>query len=255
MAKVAVKQVLLQPDKTYLMKYKLIPCFSFFLLAGFFMPLFAAVQQPAEFQQIPIVLKAVEDYVYEQTKGLPGQVIVSPGKIDNRITLPNCPELVPFIPTGGRLWGNSSVGVRCNSQTSWTIYVQVDVQVMANVIHVARPLTQGRPLTVDDITLINVNLTQMPEGIFTDPSQVIGKIPISSLATGQPIRQHSLRLPHIILRGQKVKLNVQGRGFSVSSEGHALADAAEGQVVQVRNQSGRIISGIALPDATVDVHP
>lgn len=238
------------------MKYKLISCFSFFLLVGSFMPLFAAKhQQPAEFQKMPIILKTVEDYVYEQTKGLPGQVIVSPGKIDNRITLPNCAKLEPFIPTGGRLWGSSSVGVRCNSHTSWTIYVQVDVQIMTNVIHVARPLTQGRPLTADDITLKNVNLAQMPEGIFTDPSQVIGKIPISSLATGQPIRQHSLRLPHIILRGQQVKLHVQGRGFSVSSEGHALADAAEGQVVQVRNPSGRIISGIVLPDATVDVRP
>lgn len=238
------------------MKYKLISCSSFFLLASFFMPLFAAEQrQSSEFQQMSIILKTVEDYVYEETRGLPGQIIVNPGKIDNRITLPNCLKLEPFIPTGGRLWGNSSVGVRCNSQTPWTIYVQVDIQVMANVVHVARPLTQGRPLTVDDITLKNVNLTQMPEGIFTDSSQVIGKIPISSLATGQPLRQHALRLPNIILRGQKVKLHVQGRGFIVSSEGHALSDAAEGQVVQVRNQSGRIISGIALPDAIVDVRP
>lgn len=237
------------------MKYKLLPCSSFFLLACFFMPLFAAEQQSTEFQEISIILKTVEDFVYNQTKELPGQVIVSPGKIDNRITLPNCPKLAPFVPTGGRLWGNSSVGVRCNSQTPWTIYVQVDIQIMANVIHVARPLTLGRPLTMDDVTLKNVNLTQMPEGIFTDSSQVIGKIPISSLATGQPLRQHSLRLPHIILRGQKVKLNVQGRGFSVSSEGHALSDAAEGQVVQVRNPSGRVISGIALPDAIVDVRP
>ncbi len=238
------------------MKYNLIFCSSFILIAGFFTPLFAAKQpQSAEFQQMSIVVKTVEDYVYQETKGLPGQVIVSPGKIDNRITLPSCPKLEAFIPTGGRLWGNSSVGVRCNNQTPWTIYVQVDIQVMANVIHVARPLTQGRPLTVDDITFKNVNLTQMPEGIFTDPSQVIGKIPNTSLATGQPLRQHSLRLPNLILRGQKVKLHAQGRGFSVSSEGHALSDAAEGQVVQVRNQSGRIISGIALPDAIVEVRP
>lgn len=238
------------------MKYTYICCSSFLLLAGFFILKSAAAnQKSAEFQQMPVLLKTVETFVYDQTKELPGQVIVNPGKIDNRISLPDCPELEPFIPTGGRLWGNSSVGVRCNSQTSWTIYVQVDVQVMANVVHVARPLSQGRPLTAEDVTLKNVNLTQMPEGIFTDPSQVIGKISNFSLSAGQPIRQHSLRLPPIILRGQKVTLHVKGRGFNVSSEGHALADAAEGQVVQVRNHSGRIISGIALPDATVNVHP
>lgn len=238
------------------MKYNLISCSGFCLLAASFMPLFAAeTRQSDEFQQMPVVLKTVEDFVHRETNGLPGQIIVGLGKIDNRITLPNCVKLEPFIPTGGRLWGNSSVGVRCNSPTSWTIYVQVDIQVMANVIHVARPLTQGRPLTIEDITPKNVNLTQMPEGIFTDPSQVIGKIPISSLPTGQPLRQHMLRLPHIIVRGQKVKLHVQGRGFIVSSEGQALSDAAEGQVVQVRNESGRIISGFAQPNAIVNVRP
>ena len=220
------------------------------------MPLFAAEdQQTSEYQQIPAILKAVESFVYYETKELPGQVIVSPGKIDNRITLPKCSALEPFIPTGGRLWGNSSVGVRCNSQTPWTIYVQVEVKIMANVIHAARSITPNQPITVDDITLKNVNLTQMPEGIFTEPSQVIGKIPISSLTVGQPIRQHLLRLPNIIVRGQKVKLNAQGRGFSVSSEGHALSDAAEGEVVQVRNQAGRIISGIAQSNAIVEVRP
>lgn len=220
------------------------------------MPLFAAESRKSdEYQQMPIVLKTVEDFVHQETKGLPGQVIVNLGKIDNRITLPNCAKLEPFIPIGGRLWGNSSVGVRCNSPASWTIYVQADIQVMANVIHVARPLAPGRPLTIDDVTPKNVNLTQMPEGIFTEPSQVIGKIPTTSLATGQPLRQHMLRLPHIIVRGQKVKLHVQGRGFVVSSEGHALSDAAEGQIVQVRNVSGRIISGFAQPNAIVNVRP
>tara|TARA_R110002073_G_scaffold56029_5_gene143055 strand:+ start:5438 stop:6100 length:663 start_codon:yes stop_codon:yes gene_type:complete len=217
---------------------------------------FATKHKPSpQFQAIPQIIKAVEDFIYKETSNLSGQIVVNVGKIDNRITLPKCPELEPFIPTGGRLWGKTSIGVRCNSQLSWTIYVQADIKVMANILHAARPLVRGQPLTAEDILLKNVNLTRMPEGIFTDPQQVIGKIPVTNLTSGQPLRQHMLRAPYIILRGQKVKLQVMGRGFSVSSEGQSLADAAEGEIVQVRNQSRRIISGIARHDGIIEVQP
>lgn len=238
------------------MKYRLICYASFFILASVSTLLFASKHKSAsEFQKMSVVLKVVDSYVKGETETLPGEVIISQGKIDNRITLPKCSKLEAFVPTGSRLWGNSSVGVRCNSPSSWTIYVQVNIQVMADVIHVAKPLTRGTPLVTEDVKLQRVNLTQMPEGIFTELSQVVGKVPLSNLSSGQLIRQNALRLPHVILRGQKVILHIQGQGFSVSSEGLALADASEGQVVQVRNEAGRVISGIARDDGIVVVRP
>lgn len=64
-----------------------------------------------------------------------------------------------------------------------------------------------------------------------------------------------LRAPYVIQRGQKVNLVVKGRGFSISSEGNALTDAAENQVVQVRNKSGRIMSGLARTNSIVEIQP
>lgn len=238
------------------MKYRLICYVSFFILASVSTLLSASKHKPAsEFQKMSVVLKVVNNYVKGETETLPGEVIISQGKIDNRITLPNCSKLEAFVPTGSRLWGNTSVGVRCNSPSSWTIYVQINIQVMADVIHVARPLTRGTPLIAEDVKLQRANLTQMPEGIFTELSQVVGKVTLSHLSSGQLIRQNALRLPHVILRGQKVILHIQGQGFSVSSEGLALADASEGQVIQVRNEAGRVISGIARDDGIVIVRP
>ena len=238
------------------MKYRLIFYISLFILASTSTLLSASKQKPSsDFQKMSDVLKIVDSYVKSETETLAGEVIISKGKIDNRITLPKCAMLEAFVPTGSRLWGNSSVGVRCNSPSSWTIYVQINIQVMADVIHVARPLARGTPLVADDVKLQRVNLTQMPEGIFTELSQVIGKVPLSSLSSGQLLRQNALRLPHVILRGQKVILHIEGQGFSVSSEGQALADASERQVVQVRNESGRVISGIARDDGIVVVRP
>lgn len=209
-----------------------------------------------QYQDISLIRSAVEDLVSRNTATLPGQVTVNVDKIDKYLTLPRCPELQPYIPPGSRLWGKTSIAVRCNHRDiNWVIYVQAEINVMADVLHLARPVSTGNALTYEDMALQNVNLTQMPDGIFTDPSQIVGKIAVNNLTIGQPIRQNMLRAPYVIQRGQKVNLIVKGRGFSVSSEGNALTDAAENQVIQVRNKSGRIMSGFARINSIVEIQP
>lgn len=208
------------------------------------------------YQDIAQIKYSVENFIYSNTSNLPGQVVVNVDKIDRNLNLPQCPNLEPFMPTGGRLWGRTSVGVRCNNpNATWTIYVQAEVAVMTDVLHTAHPISVGQTITPDSIVLQNANLTQMPDGILTNPNQVIGKIAASNLSAGQPIRPQMLRAPYVILRGQKVSLVVKGKGFSVSSEGQALADAADGQIVQVRNKYGKILSGLARTNSIVEIQP
>jgi len=229
------------------------------LLIGMQATLFAANERDdtlEQYQDISLIRRAVEDFVSRNTTTLSGQVTVNVDKIDKYLTLPRCPELQPYVPPGSRLWGKTSIAVRCNHpDINWVIYVQAEINVMADVLHLARPVSTGNALTYEDIALQNVNLTQMPDGIFTDPSQIVGKIAVNNLTIGQPIRQNMLRAPYVIQRGQKVNLIVKGRGFSVSSEGNALTDAAENQVVQVRNKSGRIMSGFARINSIVEIQP
>ncbi len=240
-----------------LMVHRVVLISSLSALITFCLSLFASQQEPVnQYQDISLIKKTEEDFIYRNTATLPGQIIANVDKIDQRHNLPKCPELEAFVPTGGRLWGKTSIGVRCNSQlATWTLYVQAEINVMASVLHIARPVSSGKALVDEDIAPQIVNLTQMPDGIFTDAKQVIGKVATSNLTAGQPLRSQMLRAPHVILRGQKVSLVIQGRGFSISSEGQALADAAEGQVVQVRNKSGKIISGLARMNAIVEIQP
>ena len=209
----------------------------------------------SRYQEIPLIKKAVEEFIYSHTNSSSGEVQVEVGQIDQRITLPKCEKLTPFMPSGSRLWGKTSVGVRCDEQVSWTIYVQAEIKILANVLHVTQPISRDHTISYEDVAFQTVNLAQMPEGVLTDYSQVVGKIAVTNMTMGQPLRQNMLRAPYVILRGQSVKLRVSGRGFSVSSEGHALSDASEGQVVQVRNPAGRIISGLARQNAIVEVNP
>lgn len=229
---------------------RLIFCFGTLLIAGLVAPVYAAEQQ-----KIPPILKIVENFVRSETATFPGRVSFNLGTVDPHLRLPACRALEPFVPAGTRLWGQAMVGVRCNEQAGWTMYVPVSIKVVANVVHTVKPLAHGQEVGATDIALQEADLAQLPGGILTDMDQALGKILVSNIAAGQPLRQDILRAPLVIQQGQTVQLRTQGRGFSASAEGKALAAATDGQVVQVRITSGRTVSGIARPGGIVEVRP
>jgi flagella basal body P-ring formation protein FlgA len=50
-----------------------------------------------------------------------------------------------------------------------------------------------------------------------------------------------------------VKIIVQGVGFSIRTDGMALAQAEAGQKVRVKLDNGRILQGVALPGQRVEI--
>jgi flagella basal body P-ring formation protein FlgA len=210
----------------------------------------AAVAQ----QDIGTIRKAVESFVHLNTTGLPGNVALSVGTIDPRLQLPACNPPEVFLPTGSRLWGNTTVGVRCQSATPWTIYVPVSVKIMTQIAVAARPLSAGQTISPSDITLQDGDLSQLPSSVILDPTQIVGKTLVSGATSGQSFRPDMLRAAQVIQQGQAVKVVAKGNGFQVSAEGKALANANLGQVVQVRTQAGQIISGIAKQNGVVEVN-
>ena len=204
-------------------------------------------------QNLELVKTKVYDYLITQSQGLPGIVSVSVGQIDRNIRLANCPVLEVFMPQGSRVWGKTSVGVRCNLQPGWVIYVQANVSVNARYVVASLPLAQGRLLSAEDLIFETGDLAQLPAGIFTDVSQVVGRSLNISIAAGAVLRQEMLRQASVVQQGQTVKLVSSGEGFDITAEGKALNKASEGQIVQVKVPNGQVISGIARSNGVVDV--
>lgn len=193
----------------------------------------------------------VSEFVQEQTQSMQGKVIVKVDEIDPHIVLPACPGFETFLPQGTQLIGKTNVGVRCKD--GWTLFVPVQIKVTLTMLTASHPLQQGQLLTAADISSQSGEVSQ--PGILTDPNQAIGKILRFSLGAGQILKQDMLRAPWSVTQGQSVKLQLRMEGLSVSSEGKALNNAAEGQSVQVRTASGQVISGIAGADGVVAVRP
>jgi flagella basal body P-ring formation protein FlgA len=212
----------------------------------------AQAQTPNARQDGAVVRKVVEQFLQTQTAGLPGKVSVTVNPVDPRLALAACPDPQAFQQPGARAWGKTTVGVRCSAPV-WTVYVQAQVNVVAEYVAAAAPLAQGQIIDASQLVMVQGDLAGMPNGIVTDMAQAVGRTPTVSLPAGTPLRADSLKSKPVVMQNQTVRVVSGGAGFSVSAEGKALGNAAEGQVVQVRTPSGAILSGTARAGGIVDV--
>jgi flagella basal body P-ring formation protein FlgA len=221
--------------------------FAFLLACSLAVP---ARAQPG--QDGGAVRKVVEQFLQTQSAGLPGKVTITVGHVDPRMALAACPDPQAFQQPGARAWGKITVGVRCTAP-SWTVYIQAQVNVIAEYVAAAAPLAQGQPIDASQLAMVKGDLAALPNGIVTDMAQAIGRTPTISLPAGTPLRLDNLKSKPVVMANQTVRVISNGAGFSVSAEGRALTNAAEGQVVQVRTPSGAMLSGTAKAGGIVEV--
>ncbi len=213
----------------------------------------SGVSVAGELQSMDDIALTVEHFVREKTANVAGEVAVSVTRPDARLRLGKCNRLETWLPSGNKLWGRASVGVRCQTP-SWSLYVPVMVKVTGNALVTTRPIGSGQILEAQDVQLQVRDLTAYPGGLFTNPEQVVGKTAATSIKADSLLRPEVLRSPLAIKQGQQVILVAQGAGFKVSSEGQAMGNAAIGQVVSVKTRSGQTIKGIAKGDGVVEVY-
>jgi flagella basal body P-ring formation protein FlgA len=213
----------------------------------------AHAQTTAQRQNLNALRGVAEQYLLTQSAGLPGEVTVKVGAVDGRMSLPACPAPEAFQQPGARPWGKTTVGVRCTAPTAWTIYIQAQVSVVADYVASAVPLAQGQAVEAGQLVMMKGDIAAMPNGILTDMAQAIGRTPTVSLPAGTALRGDTLRSKPVVQQGQAVRLVSRGSNFSVSAEAKAIGTAADGQVVQVRTQSGSVVSGTARSGGLVEV--
>lgn len=192
-------------------------------------------------------------FLDDATAGMPGRVELSVGELDPRLTLAPCARVVPFVPTGARLWGRTHLGVRCVEGAKWQAFVPVTVRVFGPALVATRALAAGEPAGEADFEVAEVELTREPPGVLTDPSRLQGKVLGRNIPAGQPLRADLLRARPVLGAGEQVRVVYQGQGFQVSTEGKSLGPAGEGQPVRVQTAGGRVLTGVARADRSVEV--
>jgi flagella basal body P-ring formation protein FlgA len=204
-------------------------------------------------QDLGVLRQAVTQFLTVQAGGLPGQISVTVGAIDPRLNLAACAAPEAFLPNGARAWGKTSVGVRCSAPSPWTVYIPAMVQVQGEYLAATVPLAQGQVVGPNDIAKVRGDLTALPPGVITEPSQAVGYTVARTVAVGAPLRQDALRSQQAVVQGQMVRLVSSGPGFKVTTDGRALANGSDGQTIQVRGPNGQVVSGVARLGGLVEV--
>ncbi len=195
-----------------------------------------------QFQNIQVVRQTAERFLREQTTGLPGTVNITVGDaVSDR--MPACNVLEPFLPPGARLWGATTVGVRCAGERPWTLYLQARVSINATYFVAARQINPGETIGPNDLSPRQGDLTLLPRTVATDAGQIVGTVAVNRITSGLPIRSDLLRSAIAVQQGQTVRVVSRGSGFEVSTEGQVLTRASAGDPVQVRTRAGQVVSG------------
>ncbi|KVG76273.1 flagellar basal body P-ring formation chaperone FlgA [Burkholderia ubonensis] len=212
----------------------------------------AAAASPPGQQDPDTIRRTALAFLQQQIAGLPGKPAASVAPSFPR-GLAACTTLEPFLPTGARLWGRTTVGVRCAGERPWTVYLQAKVTVQATYYAAARQIAPGEVLTAADLVARDGDLTLLPLAVITDPSQAVGSTALARVAAGLPLRQDMLKSAASVSAGQTVRVVAAGPGFTISTEGSALANAAPGQSVRVRMAAGQIVTAIVKDAGTVEI--
>ncbi|MEX3935583.1 flagellar basal body P-ring formation chaperone FlgA [Paraburkholderia phymatum] len=211
-----------------------------------------AAPVPAGQQDGESIRRAALAYLQQQSAGLPGKVEISVATAFPR-GLAACTTLEPFMPTGARLWGRTTVGVRCAGERPWTLYLQAKVSVHATYYLASRAIGPGELLTAADLVARDGDLTLLPQAVITDPAQAVGSVALMRVSAGLPLRRDMLKSAESVTIGQTVKVVAQGQGFSISAEGSVMNNASPGQPVKVKMASGQIVQGIVKDGGTVEI--
>jgi flagella basal body P-ring formation protein FlgA len=208
-----------------------------------------AFTDPAQIRQ------AAERFVAGIADGR-GTLHATAGHLDARLRLPACAgELTPFLSPGAVVRARTTVGIRC-AAPAWSVYLPVSVESEAPVLVARRSLRRGEVPLAADFDRSQRRVPGLAQDFAAEPEALAGQRLRRPLAAGELLATNMLERPPLVQRGQSVTAVTRAAGIEVRSSVEAMASAAAGDRVRLRNPAtGRLLDGTVQPDGTVEVLP
>ncbi len=176
---------------------------------------------------------------------------------DKRLKLAKCSKnkITAFYPGKQQRLGNVSIGLRCNDQQPWTIYLRLHITKQQNIVHAKRHISRGTIITKNDLVIENIEISNANTPLYHSKKNIIGKVARRSISIGKIITATALKPAIIIKRGQEVIIIAKTSGIIIRTKGKALSDGSIGQVVKVKNsRSKRELQATVIAPNTVKVN-
>ncbi len=215
----------------------------------------SAAPAAGPFQPLDGIRAAVLDFIRAELGDDP-DVRPEVKPLDARLRLHACEQpLRVFWGPGARRQGNTTLGVACEGERPWKIYVQARIAVWRPVAVAARALLRGERLRADDVRLEKRDVSRLRGGYLDDAQRFVGYRIRQNIPAGRVLQPRQFAAPRLVRRGERVTLVARNGTVQVRMAGEALADGALGATVRVRNLSSRrIVQGEVVGKGRVLIH-
>jgi flagella basal body P-ring formation protein FlgA len=126
-----------------------------------------------------------------------------------------------------------------------TIKVMGKVIRMVDVPVLVRPVAAGEVIRARDIEMTRMHAEQVAATSINDPDKLVDKSARRVLPAGQPIRVSDVSAPVLVAKNNLVNVTITTSRLSITMQGKAMEDGAEGDTVKIVNtRSGKIVQGV-----------
>lgn len=207
-----------------------------------------------KFQSLDLIYTFVKETVAQRMpSSAEFEINVLP--LDSQLQLAECPTPLEAFKSDDLIKaGRTLIGVRCNAEKKWSIFVSAVVKVYESVIVLTRPVQRGDIITGQHLIIEKRDVSSTRGDFATALEQVENKEAIRNMPTGAILGLKSVVQPPLVRRKDKVIISSGQDAFSIQMSGTAMMDGALGQVIKVKNESsGRIVSGVVIDQGLVFV--
>jgi flagella basal body P-ring formation protein FlgA len=209
----------------------------------------------ADTQPIDEVQAAAETFVRSHLPASQAKQFVSAAKLDPRLRVAQCGEpLQAFEQSVTALGDRFTIGVRCASANSWTLYVPVSVEVEIPVLVLRRALARRARVAIIDVEPETRRMPGSAAVFIQDAASLQGHRLKRSLPAGTALTVDMLVPDLVVRRGQQVTLIAASGPVEIRAQGHALTEGGVDDRVRVQNISSlKVVEGVVESESVVRV--
>jgi flagella basal body P-ring formation protein FlgA len=177
---------------------------------------------------------------------VPKPMLVPAGTIAYDLSIPFGVKFV--VPTSVYIW------VNIDGQPYKKALFRAKVHMYESVVVTNRVMAAGELVTPDDIHVEKKEINALLAGYMTDSKKPIGFIMKRMTNSGTVLAESMLDKPVILKMGSMIHITAKMGDANVQTQGIALQDGKNGQVIRVRNTvTKKIVSGTVIDADTVQV--
>jgi flagella basal body P-ring formation protein FlgA len=214
-----------------------------------------AAELDPQWQSVEEIVATAESFFLERFGQADARLVVDGAYLDPRLQLPRCSSQLQGFTQGSFTPSSRAViGVRCDGEKPWKIYVPIGVKIMDSVVVAAEALPRGHALTLDDILVVERDVSRLSSGYLNDPESLPGQRLKQQLLAGRVITPAMLLEETVVKRGQRVTILAQSGGLTIQMAGTALMDGTADERIKVENaESKRVVEAVVRSSELVEV--